>query len=134
MTDVNIYDIGDNVTMAAAFTSNSVATDPTGVTFKIKLPSGAVTTYVYSTDVQLIKDSTGNSKESSITIILYLGIISSIKLPSRLVFPELLVPATRSVLLPSIRKLKSPAVNGLIILFWIKRGSVHGSSLCLLIA
>ena len=60
MTDVNIYDIGDNVTMAAAFTSNSVATDPTGVTFKIKLPSGAVTTYVYSTDVQLIKDSTGN--------------------------------------------------------------------------
>lgn len=59
MTDVNIYDIGDNVTMAAAFTSNGVATDPTTVTFKIKLPSGAITTYT-QVDAEMVKDSIGN--------------------------------------------------------------------------
>lgn len=35
--------------------------DPTGtVLFKFKNPAGAITTYVYLTDVQLIRDSTGH--------------------------------------------------------------------------
>ena len=38
--------------------------------------------------LNFLKDSTGNSKESSITIILCLGIISNIKLPSNEVLPD----------------------------------------------
>jgi len=56
----NTYDVGDKVRMSAAFTSSGAATDPTGLTFKIKVPAGTVTTYVYGTDAELVKDSTGN--------------------------------------------------------------------------
>src|SRR3989338_8074931 len=52
--------------------------------------------------------------------------------PNKLVFPELLVPATNKVLLPSTKKLNKPAAKELIILFLMNKGSVHGSSLCLL--
>ena len=33
--------------------------DPTTVTFKVTDPNSATTTYVYGTDAQLVKDSTG---------------------------------------------------------------------------
>lgn len=54
------YDVGDAVRCRVEFkdTSDSFI-DPTTVTFKLKLPSGSTTTYVYGTDAQLVKDSTG---------------------------------------------------------------------------
>jgi len=81
-----------------------------------------------------LKDSTGNSKESSTTIILFFGSISNIKLPKREDLPDPLVPAIKTVLPPSIKKLNNPAVKELIILFCMNKGNVQGSSLCFLIA
>jgi uncharacterized protein YfaS (alpha-2-macroglobulin family) len=57
---INIYETGQKVRCSAAFTVNSVATDPTTVTCKVKDPSGNTTTYVYGTDADLKKLSTGN--------------------------------------------------------------------------
>src|SRR3989338_6839848 len=59
----------------------------------------------------------------------YFLIISVIIAPKKEVFPADLVPATRSVLEPSTRKLIIPAASGVIILFCMNRGSVHGLSL-----
>lgn len=55
----NTYDLGGAVTCEAKFKKTGVLLDPTTVTFKVKNPLGVETTYVYNTDVQLIKDSTG---------------------------------------------------------------------------
>jgi len=57
---INIYKNGQKVRASAAFTVSDVASDPTTVTAKIKDPSGNVSTYVYGTDEELVKDSTGN--------------------------------------------------------------------------
>lgn len=57
---LNIYKNGQKVRCSVAFTVDGVATDPTTVTCKVKDPSWNVTTYVYGTDVALVKDSTGN--------------------------------------------------------------------------
>ena len=62
------------------------------------------------------RDSWGNSKVSSIVIILVLRGISTRKLPSKLLFPLDLVPATRMAALLSSRKLSSPDAKALIIL------------------
>lgn len=51
---------GHSLRLPGVFKVSNVATDPTTVTFKIKSPSGTVTTYIYATDAQLVKDSTGN--------------------------------------------------------------------------
>jgi hypothetical protein len=53
---------GDQVNLPVEFKSGDplVATDPTTVTFKIMTPDGKTTTYVYGTDSELEKDSTGN--------------------------------------------------------------------------
>ncbi len=60
-TTVETRDIGDIVRATATFRNIAgVATDPTGVTFKLRKPDGTTTTYVYPTDAQLVKDSTGN--------------------------------------------------------------------------
>ena len=53
------YDIGDAVKLAAAFTSSSVAADPTTVTLKVKDPSGNESTYTYALG-QVIRESVGN--------------------------------------------------------------------------
>jgi hypothetical protein len=56
------YQIGDCVRLSASFRAlaTGALTDPTTVTFKTKVgESGAVTTYVYGTDAELVKDSTG---------------------------------------------------------------------------
>ena len=54
------YDIGDTRRLTATFTDIAgVATDPSTVTFKIKRPDGTATTYVYGTDAQPVKASTG---------------------------------------------------------------------------
>ena len=60
MTSINTYDIGDLVRCQGIFTdAASTVTDPAAITFKVKNPSGTTTTYVYGTDAQLVKDSTG---------------------------------------------------------------------------
>lgn len=41
-------------------TTASVDTDPTTLTFKLLSPSGVTTTYVYGTDAQVVKTSTGD--------------------------------------------------------------------------
>lgn len=55
------YDIGDMQTLSIAFTDSAgTATDPTGITFKMREPDGTETNYVHGTDAQLVKDSVGN--------------------------------------------------------------------------
>jgi len=56
----NEYDVGDLVRVSLSFTNSSqAAADPTTVRGKLRDPSGNVTTYVYGTDAQLVKDATG---------------------------------------------------------------------------
>lgn len=57
---VNIYKKGQKVRISVAFTVDGVATDPTTVTAKIKDPSGNQSTYVYGTDAEVVRESTGN--------------------------------------------------------------------------
>lgn len=57
---MNAYARGSLVRLSAAFAVSAAATDPSTITFKVKVPAGTVTTYVYGTDVQVVKDSTGN--------------------------------------------------------------------------
>ena len=58
---INTYEIGDVVRCSVAFTdSASAALDPDVVTFKVLTPAATTTTYVYGTDAELVKDSTGN--------------------------------------------------------------------------
>lgn len=55
------YDKGDLVRVSGMFADSAgVATDPTVVKFSFTNPAGTTTTYTYPTDVQLVKDSTGN--------------------------------------------------------------------------
>jgi hypothetical protein len=55
------YDNGDLVRCSAIFTNSSgTATDPSVVRFQVRNPAGTVTPYLYGTDIQLVKDSTGN--------------------------------------------------------------------------
>lgn len=60
MATVNEYDPGDVVRVTAAFTVGGTATDPTAVTFRLREPDGTATEYVYGTDAELEKPSTGN--------------------------------------------------------------------------
>lgn len=55
----NTYDVGDKVRTQVSFTDDGVVTDPSAITYKFKTPAGVTTTYVYGTDVQLVKLSTG---------------------------------------------------------------------------
>lgn len=56
-----MYNIGDVVSLEGAFTNQSGnAVDPGQVGFKIKSPTGTITTYTYPADAQIIRDSTGN--------------------------------------------------------------------------
>ena len=57
---VNHYDKGDLVAVEAVFTDrNDALIDPTAVSFKIKDPNGNITTYVFGTDAELVRDSLG---------------------------------------------------------------------------
>jgi hypothetical protein len=56
----NNYDIGDSITITAAFaTAGGVAADPTEVTVKVQDGAGTETTYLYSL-AQVTKNSVGN--------------------------------------------------------------------------
>ena len=58
---MNQYSKGDLVRCSAAFaTSAGAATDPTVVRFQVRNPAGATTAYVYGTDAQLVRSSTGS--------------------------------------------------------------------------
>lgn len=58
---VDLYTPGALVRCSVAFTTAAgTAQDPGVVTFKVKDPSGNLTTLVYATDAALVKDSTGN--------------------------------------------------------------------------
>lgn len=54
------YHIDDLRRLTAAFTVASVATDPSTLMFIMREPDGTETPYVYGTDAELVKDSTGN--------------------------------------------------------------------------
>src|SRR3989338_3941798 len=75
-------------------------------------------------------DSAGNSKVSSMVKMRALRMISVKKDPSNDVFPELLVPATRTAALLSIRKLNNPAAREFInLIFGCEyKGKVQGKS------
>lgn len=51
--------IGSLKRLSATFKVNGMATDPAAVTFKLRDPAGTLTTYVYGTDAQLVRDSAG---------------------------------------------------------------------------
>ena len=56
----NSYDGGDLVRVSLAFTDeNGTDADPTTVRGRFRDPDGAITTYLYGTDAELVKDATG---------------------------------------------------------------------------
>lgn len=58
---ITTYDVGDAVRVSAVWTdADSTAVDPDVVRFKFRTPNGTLTTYVYLTDTELVRDSTGN--------------------------------------------------------------------------
>lgn len=56
---MNSYTLGTLVRLTTTFTVSDVNTDPTTITFKIKVPAGTITTYVYGTDGQLVRSAAG---------------------------------------------------------------------------
>lgn len=60
---MNTYDLGDLVTVRAVFKDPTedpeVVQDPDTVSLSVTTPSGIVTTYVYNTDDEVVKDDTG---------------------------------------------------------------------------
>lgn len=59
-SDQGTVNVGQEWTATATFTdANSTVADPTTVTFWVKDPAGTVTSYVYGTDAEATKSSTG---------------------------------------------------------------------------
>ena len=59
---MNSYPVGTAVKCQMTFYSDEAQTtpaDPTAITFRVKAPSGTITEYVYATDAELVKASTG---------------------------------------------------------------------------
>lgn len=56
---MNSYTLGSLVRLTATFEVSDVATNPTAITFKLRKPDGTVVTYVYGTDAELVRGSTG---------------------------------------------------------------------------
>lgn len=56
---MNTYHTSQQVRLQSTFDLDGVLTDPGTITFKLKVPSGGVTTYVYGTDAQLKRASAG---------------------------------------------------------------------------
>ena len=54
------YDVGDNRRLSVTFKDIAgTETDPTVVTFKMREPDGALTTFVYPTDSELVRTAAG---------------------------------------------------------------------------
>lgn len=65
MADPNVYDVGDRTEISASFTdpnSGDEPIDPTTVKVHYKKPDGTVTTKVHGTDVEVVKEDTGDYK------------------------------------------------------------------------
>lgn len=59
--EINTYWVGQKVRVTAAFTDvDDTAIDPDVVKLSVCDPSEVVTTYVYDTDEELVRDSEGN--------------------------------------------------------------------------
>lgn len=57
---INEFDIGDAVRCSAEFRNLAGAlTDPTTVSVSVKTPAGVITTKVYGTDAEVIRESAG---------------------------------------------------------------------------
>jgi hypothetical protein len=56
---LNKYDKGDKVRSQMVFTVNGVPTDPTTITAKVRTPAGVTTPYVYGSDAEVVRVSTG---------------------------------------------------------------------------
>lgn len=56
--NVKEYDVGDSVRTTALFKVNGTLTDPSGITLRVKSPSGSITTLTYPTGIS--KNSTGS--------------------------------------------------------------------------
>jgi uncharacterized protein YfaS (alpha-2-macroglobulin family) len=58
---MNQYSKGDLIRCSATFTtSDGTATNPTAVRCQVRTPAGTTTEYVYGTDAELVRASTGN--------------------------------------------------------------------------
>lgn len=58
---ISVYQKGDLARVSAAFTnSGGTPIDPTGLSLFVTRPSGVTVEYVYGTDAEVQKDSTGN--------------------------------------------------------------------------
>jgi hypothetical protein len=55
----NSYRIGSVPRLQATFAVNGTPTDPSVIVFKIRVPNGAITTYLFSINTQLVKTATG---------------------------------------------------------------------------
>lgn len=62
MTTYNTHDLGDQVRVSVVFTEVATgdAVDPSVVKCSVRDPDGTTTTYVYGTDDEVVKTSTGN--------------------------------------------------------------------------
>ena len=56
---MNSYTLGSMIRLTATFKVSGTNTDPTAITFKVRVPAGTITTYVYGTDAALVKSATG---------------------------------------------------------------------------
>jgi hypothetical protein len=56
---INYYKKGQKVRVSCIFAVNGTPTDPTTITCKVMDPSRNVSTYVFGTGADLVKDSTG---------------------------------------------------------------------------
>lgn len=60
MSTINLYHLGDLIRCSVTFqTAAGTVNDPGAIAFKVKPPVGNIQTYVYGTDAELVKDSTG---------------------------------------------------------------------------
>lgn len=55
----SVYTSGQLVNLSTTFTITGDVVDPTTVRFKLRNPTGGITSYVYGTDAALVRDSTG---------------------------------------------------------------------------
>ncbi len=60
MAPLTNYIVGDAPRLTGTFKNSAgSASDPSGIVFKIREPDGALTTYTYGTDAELVRSSTG---------------------------------------------------------------------------
>lgn len=56
----DVFDVGDLIRSSNRFSVSDTDTDPDTIRVLVKNPAGAVSVYVYGTDPEVVKSSTGN--------------------------------------------------------------------------